>query len=356
MPIENSPSAANGKRQMESSPPLAKKAKQNLMDAESRLADMQNWWGLRDRLQEAVINTTPLLCFVTTAGGGEYPGGSADFYTTMSSGGGYHDIWTLEKLGQLHNKYDSFASNAVEIKGLQLLKRALTARGGPKAQARALGNLIFREATNAHEAAQINPPPLNSRAPVSAPAPPAAHVPAAQSVPAAAPAVKQEPTANAPTDAPPVSYFKLSPHLPADAGVAIRLKPTGDSDQIARAEQGLVLEVVERLTNNDGEWLKLKLDGKDAYVMEVWTAEAGGDPMVLMAQCDENGLVPKEQPEEEVAQVGSITDGGAVAATLEQVIDERMTALEQTVLQKMSSMQKMLLHRMDVIEELLRSR
>ena len=82
MPIENSPNAANGggKRQLESSPPLAKKAKQNLMDAEARVAEMQNWWGLRDKLQEAVIATTPLLAFITTAGAGGYPGGNADFY------------------------------------------------------------------------------------------------------------------------------------------------------------------------------------------------------------------------------------------------------------------------------------
>ena len=105
---------------------------------------------------------------------------------------------------------------------------------------------------------------------------------------------------------------------------------------------------------DDGEWLKLKLDGKDAYVMEIWKSEAG-ESMVLLVECDANGVLPKANKAEEAgpaAGIGSIADGDDVAAALHKVISERMTGLEELLAQKMDSMQQALLNRVNAIEEL----
>mmetsp|Transcript_27998 Transcript_27998/g.61804 ORF Transcript_27998/g.61804 Transcript_27998/m.61804 type:complete len:350 (+) Transcript_27998:38-1087(+) len=64
----------------------------------------------------------------------------------ISAGAGYHNILTLDRLDGMQRRLGGGTEPALEP-----LRRALQTRGGAKAQARAVGMLLFKEARNAFE-------------------------------------------------------------------------------------------------------------------------------------------------------------------------------------------------------------
>ena len=113
---------------------------------EPRIELMQAFW-TGDARAPALLDAHPLLGAVPRAA----------LIETVRCGCGFHTIWDVRALGQLRDVLDLSQSGtggedgaAAAAASLFELEGALSARGGLRAQARAVGMLLFRVAARAY--------------------------------------------------------------------------------------------------------------------------------------------------------------------------------------------------------------
>jgi hypothetical protein len=247
MPVKNSPE---------------REPRSNLATTQDVTADMQEFWtGQRAEQERHGSRQHPLFAKTTVLS--EAP--SELIYDSIASGCDYHTIWTQELLTKLHDTVDSKlfkAADPEEKKGLDAVKKALTSRGGAKGQARSLGMLIFRTATEIYTSNkhvdwtsssmwqaggvpdentmnQANQNPTNEAAKRKPPQQPTAAAKKTCISHSSEPSLDEEwPTGK---------VFTLSPDLPEGAAVAVRDSPSGDGNEVGKAGAGSELTAVGRM-------------------------------------------------------------------------------------------------------------
>ena len=239
---------------------------------------------------------------------------------SIEAGGSYHSVWTEAKLSALHNEIDSAirGAGAEPPAPLMRLKKAFSSAGGHKAQARAVGMLLFRRVGEACLASKENDAPDSKRRKTAD----AAEVDTAAPAPAsAAPAPA---SAAAPVDGevalnPPVVYeFVAREGWAADVTIAVRAAPAADAAQIQQV--GLGSQFFALATH--AEWIRFALDNDTAETpRHGWVNSVH----LTRVEVDDNGAG------EAVAapNVGDAADAVAAVGTSGAVLhEERIAALE----------------------------
>lgn len=259
-------------------------------------AGMQEFWtGQRAEQERRKCREHPLFAADTKLS--EAP--SELIYDSIAAGCEYHKIWTQELLTKLHDAVDSKMFKATDPgakEGLSVMKKALQSRGGAKGQARSVGMVIFRTATelhaaHAHEnwnsddmwnAGNVQNENSSNNANQAAKRKSPQQQPLSNKRPCSEPELDEQwPQVQYMSGFllafPPPAYkflcfilsfsiqgvlYTLSPELPEGAAVAVRDSPSADGKEVGKAGAGSELTVIGR----KGDWLKLHFDGP-AWIM-----------------------------------------------------------------------------------------
>lgn len=244
-------------------------AAKNLKSEMMQVGQVQDWWSSEQgpsaasRSPVLAVFDAPLLAEV------------------IAAGGGYHTILSADRLDGLHRQYGSSTDPALEP-----LRKALQARGGSKAQARALGMVLFREARALRE--QCLQEGAASKRLVAAVATP---VRAAASPQGGASAARPSPQASPRGTAGDVKLDEVWPvprryvcseAYPAGALMAARTGPSSRSELVAK----LPSDFAYMATGRAGDWLEVQIDVNGVM----------GKGFVLHTIADQVMLVPATAP------------------------------------------------------------
>ncbi len=245
---------------------------------------------------------------------------------SIEAGGAYHSVWTEAKLAALHNEIDSAirGAGAEPPAPLMRLKKAFSSAGGHKAQARAVGMLLFRRVGEACLASKENDAPDSKRrktadaadADAAAPAPASAAPAPASAAPA--PASDGEVALD-----PPIVYeFVAREGWGADVTIAVRDAPAADAAQIQQV--GLGSQFVAVATH--GEWIRFALD-EDAAEAQTTPPKYGwvNSAHLTRVADDANGAGEAAAAPDAGDAADAVAAGGTSGAVLHE---ERIAALE----------------------------
>lgn len=235
-----------------------------IKEEEVQVRKVQDWWGSEPNGPATASSNSILACLDPPL-----------LSEVIAAGGGYHSILSADRLDGLHRQYGSGTDPSLEP-----LRKALQARGGSKAQARALGMLLFKEARSLLEqggitatAVAVGSVATPARAAAARPGPGPVGSPGAQ---VAAPAASGSPLPSARGGAvdvkldemfaPPRRYV-CSEVYPAGALMAARAAPSGKSEMVARLPSDFAYSATGRV----GDYLEVQVNLNDvpskAYVL-----------------------------------------------------------------------------------------
>lgn len=221
-------------------------ASQKMQDEEMLVRRVQEWW--QDGRGLAAVDKNPILAAIDGAIVTELIG---------QNGGGYHIILTAERLDGIHRRLGTGTELALEP-----MRKALQARGGAKAQARVVGNLLFKEARALY---------LQCEASGTAPSP----APPPEVTGSVMPAVPKEVRLDESWSSP--RLYVCSDSYPAGALMALRSAPDQTSDLLAK----LPANTEYNATGVSGDFLQVRIP-IDGALTTAYALHRMGDTVLLV--------------------------------------------------------------------------
>jgi len=270
---------------------------EKIKDEEKEVRLVQDWWSSDgDDAGPASASRRPMLACVEEKVLAE----------VIAAGGNYHMVLSADRLDGLHRQHGSGSDPAVEP-----LRKALQARGGSKAQARAVGMLLFKEARTLREQcaaggastpmrlASIATPARSANAAV----PPAASAPPLPAATGVGLEVKLDEAYLVPR------RFVCSEAYPAGAFMAARLAPSSKSELVAKLPDDFAYLARGRI----GEWLEVQVD-RNGTLCRAYVLHTIGDQVMLVPAVPAVCLEEAWNPARRWIQAESYPEGAQMAA------------------------------------------
>lgn len=269
----------------------------SILDEVKHVQQVQEWWCSSPTGPPAAVSTNPTLACIEERVLAE----------VIASGGSYHLILSADRLDGLHRQYGSTTDPALES-----LRKALLARGGSKAQARALGMLLFKEARalkdqyEQDKSGTLARTPTPSRTAVASPSPATPAAPERVMLDEAWPAPRR---------------FVCSGAYPQGAMMAARAAPNSKGEIVAKLPADFTYNVTGRI----GDWLEVQVENNGvqskAYVLHVI-----GDQAMLVCPAKPQNLDESWSIAKRWVKAEGYPEGAQMAAKSAPIKESKQTA------------------------------